>query len=71
MKLTKFDRSQKAHLRLKDKYLYSPSGKKNDILFGYHYRVYMNQLESHKVMSKSERKKTFNRITKSITKNGI
>jgi len=64
MKLTKFDRSQKAHHRLREKYFHSLNDKNHDVLFGYHQSVYMNQLQSRKVMSKAERKKTFECISK-------
>lgn len=58
-KLTKFQRSQKAHSRLCDFYFNKGNTDKNRALGNYHSDIYDRQFRTNKIVSKKERKKIF------------
>ena len=70
LRLSKFDKSQKAHLRLMVKHNHSsvtdPSRKQEHrIKESYHTQVMGVQARSRKILSKSERRKIFQNVSRS------
>ena len=62
-KLTRLQRSQKAHDRLKTKHIYTP-GVKGDILIRYHNNILNMQEAKKRVLTKNERRKVFATVRK-------
>ena len=60
-KLTRLQRSQKAHDRLKTKHIYTP-GVKGDILIRYHNNILNIQDAKKRVISKAERRAVYNKV---------
>ena len=64
-KLTRLQRSQKAHDRLKTKHIYTP-GVKGDILIRYHNNILNIQKAKKRVLTKNERRKVFATVRKRV-----
>ena len=65
-KLTRLERSQKAHSRLKTKHVYTP-GIKGDILIRYHNNILNIQSAKKRVISKAERREVYNKVSERYT----
>ena len=65
-KLTRLQRSQKAHQRLKTKHVYTP-GIKGDILMRYHNNILNIQNAKKRVITKSERRDVYNKVSERYT----
>ena len=72
-KLTKLQRSQNAHARLKTKHVYTP-GVKGEILMRYHSNVLNVQKAKKRVISKQQRREIFattsNRVVNRVNMKG-
>ena len=69
-RLTKLERSQKAHSRLFAKYMFTP-GNKGHILSRYHDNIWKIQRAKKRVLSKSERREVYNKVNeRNMSKRG-
>ena len=65
-RLTRLQRSQTAHQRLKKKHVFTP-GVKGDILMRYHNNILNIQSAKKRVISKAERREVYNKVSDRYT----
>lgn len=66
-RLTRLQRSQNAHSRLRMKHADTP-GKKGEVLFTYHNKILQIQKHQNRILSKSERRMEYNSIRSHFNK---